>query len=183
MIERLIAFALLILLSPLCFVISILIIMEDGFPILYSQKRPGKNHVIFKLSKFRTMWNDTPEVATHELKHPEDYLLKIGRIIRRLSFDEIPNLINVIKGDIRFIGPRPALYNQYDLIALREKYGIDKQKPGITGWAQVNGRDELDISQKVELDKWYLNNRSLSIDIKILYWTFTKSLASSKISH
>ena len=128
MLERLIAFALLISLSPLYFVISIIIVIEDGFPILYSQKRPGKNHKMFKIFKFRTMKKGTPEVATHELKNPEHYLLKIGRIIRRFSFDEIPNLINVMMGDIRFIGPRPALHNQYDLISLRESYGIDKLK-------------------------------------------------------
>lgn len=172
-----------IIISPIYFLIAILIFIEDGFPIHFKQKRPGKNHVIFNFYKFRSMKKNTPNVATHLLVNPEQYLLKIGHIIRRLSLDELPNLLNVIKGDIVFVGPRPALYNQYDLIALREKYGIDKLKPGITGWAQINGRDEISIEEKVKLEKWYLENRSFLLDVKIFILTLLKTLKSEGVTH
>jgi O-antigen biosynthesis protein WbqP len=129
------------------------------------------------------MKKNTPNVATHLLENPEQYLLKIGKIIRKLSLDELPNLVNVIKGNIGFVGPRPALYNQDDLLSLRVKYGIDKLKPGITGWAQVNGRDEIPISQKVELEKYYLENKSLSLDVKILFMTVKNILVGKDVSH
>jgi O-antigen biosynthesis protein WbqP len=129
------------------------------------------------------MKRSTPELATHLLSSPDQYLLGIGKYLRKFSLDEIPNLINIIKGEMVFVGPRPALYNQYDLIDLRKKYGIDKLKPGITGWAQINGRDELSIEDKVAFDKEYLEKKSLQFDLKILWLTFVKVLLGSGIKH
>ena len=163
--------------------IAILIFMEDGRPILFHQKRPGQYHKIFYFYKFRTMKNDTPEVATHLLKNPDQYLLRIGSFLRKFSLDELPNLVNVIKGNIGFVGPRPALYNQDDLISLREKYGIDKLRPGITGWAQINGRDEISIEEKVQLEKYYLDHKSFYFDIKILFLTFKYALLGKGVTH
>jgi len=181
--QQILAIIIFILISPIYFFISLIIFIEDGFPIHFKQKRPGKNHTIFDFYKFRSMKKNTPNVATHLLENPEQYLLKIGKIIRKLSLDELPNLINVIKGQVGFVGPRPALYNQDDLLALRVKYGIDKLKPGITGWAQVNGRDEIPISQKVELEKYYLENKSFFLDIKIIFMTIKNILVGKDVSH
>ncbi len=143
--QQALALFILILISPIYLLICLVLFIEDGFPVHFKQKRPGRNHVIFNFYKFRSMKINTPDVATHLLENPDKYLLKTGRFIRKLSLDELPNLINVIRGEMNFVGPRPALYNQYDLLALREKKGIHRLKPGITGWAQVNGRDELSI--------------------------------------
>ena len=129
------------------------------------------------------MKKDTPNVATHLLTNPEQYLLKIGGLLRKLSLDELPNLINIIKGEMVFVGPRPALYNQDDLMALRVAAGVDKLIPGITGWAQVNGRDELSLEQKVALEKEYLQKKSLTIDFQILIKTFTNVLGSKGVTH
>jgi len=183
MIQRLFALFILIIISPIFLFITLAIFIEDSFPILYKQKRPGLYHRLFDFYKFRTMKKNTPVVATHLLENPEKYLLKIGAFLRRFSLDELPNLINVAKGDIEFVGPRPALYNQADLISLREKYGIDKLKPGITGWAQINGRDEISIEEKVKLEKYYLENKSLILDIKILFLTIKYSLLGKGVSH
>lgn len=183
MIQRAIGLLLFIIISPVFFFISLLIVLDDSFPVIYSQKRPGKNHRLFHFYKFRTMKKDTPEVATHLLKNPNHYLLRIGSFLRKFSLDEIPNLINVIKGDIGFVGPRPALYNQDDLILLREKYGIDKLRPGITGWAQINGRDEISIEEKVQFEKYYLDHKSFYFDVKILFLTFKYALLGKGVSH
>jgi len=129
------------------------------------------------------MKKDTPNVATHLLTNPEQYLLKIGALLRKLSLDELPNLINIIKGEMVFVGPRPALYNQDDLMALRVAAGVDKHIPGITGWAQVNGRDELSLEQKVALEKEYLSKKTLFIDFQILIKTFTNVLFSKGVTH
>ena len=129
------------------------------------------------------MKKDTPNVATHLLTNPEQYLLKIGALLRKLSLDELPNLINIIKGEMVFVGPRPALYNQDDLMALRVGAGVDKLIPGITGWSQVNGRDELSLEQKVALEKEYLVKKSLSVDFQILIKTFTNVLSSKGVTH
>ena len=129
------------------------------------------------------MKKNTPNVATHLLENPEQFLLKIGRILRKLSFDELPNLINIIKGEMVFVGPRPALYNQEDLIVLRVAAGVDKLKPGITGWAQINGRDEISIEAKVELEKQYLRRKSFFFDLSIIIKTFTNVLFSKGVSH
>ena len=129
------------------------------------------------------MKKDTPNIATHLLTNPEQYLLKIGALLRKLSLDELPNLINIIRGEMVFVGPRPALYNQDDLMALRAAAGVDKLIPGITGWAQVNGRDELSLEQKVALEKEYLAKKSLTVDFQILIKTFTNVLFSKGVTH
>lgn len=183
MLSRLLAIIVLLLLSPVFIIVGITIVFEDGMPLFFKQKRVGINNSIFLIYKFRSMKKNTPDVATHLLKNPEQYLLKMGKIIRKLSLDELPNLINIIKGEMVFVGPRPALYNQYDLIELRTKYGVEKLKPGITGWAQINGRDEIAILDKVLLDKEYLNKKSLFFDIQIVVKTFTNVLFSKGVTH
>ena len=160
-----------------------MIFLEDGFPIFFIQKRVGINHTFFKIYKFRSMKKNTPNVATHLLTNPDQYLLKIGKFIRKTSLDELPNLINIIKGEMVFVGPRPALYNQDDLIALREASGVNKLKPGITGWAQINGRDEISIAQKVQLEQEYLYKKSFLFDLEIIIKTFTNVLFRKGVSH
>lgn len=150
---------------------------------LYWSDRVGKNNKIFKMPKFRSMRIDTPSVATHLLDNPRVYLSSIGGFLRRSSLDELPQLFSVLKGDMSFVGPRPALFNQDDLIALRAEKGVDKLLPGITGWAQVNGRDELSIPDKVALDVEYLNRKSFWFDIKILWMTFLKVIKRDGVSH
>jgi O-antigen biosynthesis protein WbqP len=183
MLNRIAALILLIILSPIFIIVGLLIFIQDGFPVFFKQKRVGVNYSFFHIYKFRTMKKDTPNVATHLLSNPEQYLLKIGALLRKLSLDELPNLINIIKGEMVFVGPRPALYNQDDLMALRVTAGIDKLIPGITGWAQVNGRDELSLEQKVTLEKEYLVKKSLFIDFQILIKTFTNVLGSKGVTH
>jgi O-antigen biosynthesis protein WbqP len=183
MITRLAALMLFILFSPIYFFLCILIFIEDGFPILFSQKRVGVNYTFFNIYKFRSMKKNTPNVATHLLINPEQYLLKIGKFIRRTSLDELPNLINIIKGEMLFVGPRPALYNQEDLMALRIAANVDKLKPGITGWAQINGRDDISIEKKVQLEKEYLLKKSFLFDVVIIIKTFTNVLFSKGVSH
>ncbi len=150
---------------------------------LYWSNRIGRNNEIFKMPKFRSMLIDTPDVATHLLNTPDSYLSPIGTFLRRSSLDEFPQLFSVLKGDMSFIGPRPALHNQDDLIALRTKKGVDKLLPGITGWAQVNGRDKLSIPDKVALDVEYLNRQSFWFDMKILWMTFLKVLKHDGVRH
>ena len=183
MINRFIAFFFLIILSPIFIIVGLLIFIQDGFPVFFKQKRVGVNYSFFYIYKFRTMKKDTPNVATHLLTNTEQYLLKIGALLRKLSLDELPNLINIIKGEMVFVGPRPALYNQDDLMALRVAAGVDKLIPGITGWAQVNGRDELSLEQKVILEKEYLAKKSLFIDFQILIKTFANVLGSKGVTH
>jgi len=151
--------------------------------VLYWSDRVGKNNKIFKMPKFRSMLTDTPAVATHLLDNPDVYLSPIGRFLRRSSLDELPQLFSVLKGDMSFVGPRPALFNQEDLIALRSEKGVDKLLPGITGWAQVNGRDELSIPDKVALDTEYLDRQSFWFDMKILWMTFLKVINRDGVSH
>ena len=183
MLNRLFALLLLLLLSPIFLIVSIAILIEDGFPVFFTQKRIGINHTFFNIYKFRSMKKNTPNVATHLLTNPEQYLLKIGGLLRKLSLDELPNLINIIKGEMAFVGPRPALYNQNDLMALRVATGVDKLKPGITGWAQINGRDEISIVQKVQLEQEYLYRKSFLFDLEIIIKTFTNVLFSKGVSH
>jgi O-antigen biosynthesis protein WbqP len=183
MINRLLALFLIILFSPIFLIVALFIIIEDGFPVLFSQKRVGINYTYFSIYKFRSMKRNTPNVATHLLTNPEQYLLKIGKFIRKTSLDELPNLINIIKGDMVFVGPRPALYNQDDLMVLRVAAGVDKLKPGITGWAQVNGRDEISIDEKVKLEKEYLIKKSLLFDFQIVIKTFTNVLFGKGVTH
>jgi len=183
MVNRIIAILVLLLISPIFILVALLIWLEDGFPFFFKQKRVGVNYTFFMIYKFRSMKKNTPNVATHLLGDPKKYLLKSGSIIRKLSFDELPNLINIIKGDMVFVGPRPALYNQDDLMALRIAAGVDKLKPGITGWAQINGRDELSLEDKVAYEKEYLNRKSILFDLKIVVMTFTSVLASKGVNH
>ncbi len=150
---------------------------------LYWSDRVGKNNKMFKMPKFRSMLIDTPAVATHLLDNPDSYLSPIGGFLRRTSLDELPQLFSVLKGDMSFVGPRPALFNQEDLIALRKEKGVDKLLPGITGWAQVNGRDELSIADKLTLDVEYLNHQSFWFDMKILWMTFLKVIRRDGVSH
>ena len=183
MISRIIALVSLLLLLPFFLLVALLIIIEDGSPIFFKQKRVGKDFTFFEIYKFRSMKNNTPNVATHLLENPKQYLLKCGGIIRKLSIDELPNLINILKGEMVFVGPRPALYNQEDLMNLRVRFNVDKLKPGITGWAQINGRDEISIEQKVALEVDYLHRKSIWLDFKIIILTFTSILKIKGISH
>jgi O-antigen biosynthesis protein WbqP len=183
MFNRLFAFILLIFLSPIFIIVAIVIILEDGLPVLFTQKRVGINYTFFKIYKFRSMKKNTPNVATHLLENPDQYLLKIGKFIRKTSLDELPNLINIIKGEMVFVGPRPALYNQDDLMKFRVATGVSKLKPGITGWAQINGRDELTIPQKVQLEQEYLYKKSFLFDIEIIIKTFTNVLFRKGVNH
>jgi len=183
MLNHLFALILILFLSPIFLFVSIAILIEDGFPVFFTQKRVGINYTFFKIYKFRSMKKNTPNVATHLLENPDQYLLKIGKFIRKTSLDELPNLINIIKGEMVFVGPRPALYNQDDLMTFRVATGVSKLKPGITGWAQINGRDEISIAQKVQLEQEYLYKRSLLFDIEIVIKTFTRVLFSKGVSH
>ena len=163
--------------------ICIAIRLSSKGSALYWSNRIGRNNEIFKMPKFRSMLIDTPDVATHLLNTPDSYLSPIGTFLRRFSLDEFPQLFSVLKGDMSFIGPRPALHNQDDLIALRTKKGVDKLLPGITGWAQVNGRDKLSIPDKVALDVEYLNRQSFWFDMKILWMTFLKVMKRDGVNH
>ena len=183
MLSRLFAFLLLILFLPISLLVTLSILIEDGFPVLFTQNRVGINYSFFNIYKFRSMKKNTPNVATHLLENPDEYLLKIGRFIRKTSLDELPNLINIIKGEMVFVGPRPALFNQDDLMDLRVATGVSKLKPGITGWAQINGRDEISIFEKVKLEQEYLQKKSFLFDIKIIIKTSINVLFSKGVSH
>jgi O-antigen biosynthesis protein WbqP len=183
MFNKFFAILLLVLLAPVFIIVALFISVEDGFPIFFKQKRVGVNYTFFNIYKFRSMKKDTPNVATHLLENPAQYVLRIGSILRKLSLDELPNLINIIKGEMVFVGPRPALYNQEDLMQLRVNAGVEKLKPGITGWAQINGRDEISIEEKVKLEKEYLEQKSIGFDIKIVVLTFTSVLKSEGVNH
>lgn len=152
-------------------------------PALYWSDRVGKNNKIFRMPKFRSMHVGTPALATHLLRDPHAYLTPIGSFLRKSSLDELPQLWSILKGDMSFVGPRPALFNQDDLIRLRTEAGVDKLLPGLTGWAQINGRDELPIPQKVNLDIEYMQRQSLWFDITILWMTFLKVLKRDGVSH
>jgi len=181
--DSLLGAAILVFLLIPMLLIAIAIRFSSKGSALYWSDRVGKNNKIFKMPKFRSMLVDTPAVATHLLDNPDSYLSPIGGFLRRSSLDELPQLFSVLKGDMSFVGPRPALFNQDDLIALRTENGVDKLLPGITGWAQVNGRDELSIPDKVALDVEYLDCQSFWFDIKILWMTFLKVVKRDGISH
>jgi len=181
--DLILAIFLSLLLSALILLAAILVVVTSRGPALYWSDRVGINNKIFKMPKFRSMLIDTPAVATHLLNNPDAYLSPIGGFLRRSSLDELPQLFSVLKGDMSFVGPRPALFNQDDLIALRTVNGVDKLLPGITGWAQVNGRDELSIPDKVALDIEYLDRQSFWFDIKILWMTFLKVVKRDDVSH
>ena len=181
--NRLIALVMLLILAPLFLVVSLAIFLEDGVPVFFVQKRVGKDYSFFPLYKFRTMKKNTPNVATHLLENPQQYLLGLGGLLRKLSLDELPNLINIVKGNMNFIGPRPALYNQDDLMALRVAAKVHTQMPGITGWAQINGRDTISLKEKVALEVYYRENQSLALDIKIIWRTFFKVAGDASVTH
>jgi O-antigen biosynthesis protein WbqP len=164
-------------------IIGALIRLDSKGPVLYWSERIGKNNLIFKMPKFRTMRVGTPAVATHLLRNPQNYVTPIGRILRRLSLDELPQLISVFKGDMSFVGPRPALFNQYDLIDLRTRKGIYRLTPGVTGWAQINGRDEIPIPVKVQYDADYLLRRSFAFDLRVLGLTIIRVAYRSGVAH
>ena len=174
--------ALMVLFLLLIIVTTLVWITSKG-PALYWSERIGRNNHIFKMPKFRTMRINTPAVATHLLSDPEQYLTPIGSFLRKSSLDELPQLWSIIKGDMSFVGPRPALFNQDDLVALRTEYGVDKLLPGLTGWAQINGRDELPIPIKVKLDVEYMHKQSFFLDVKIIFLTFLKVLRRDGIQH
>jgi len=171
-----------VLVFPVIF-IAVLIKSTSKGPILFWSKRVGFDNEIFAMPKFRTMRIDTPDVATHLLEDPDTYLISVGSFLRKYSLDEFPQVWSVLTGDMSLVGPRPALYNQYDLIELRTRRGIHQLVPGITGWAQVNGRDSISIAAKVEYDEYYLKNRSFFFDLKILWMTFLKVLSSEGVKH
>ncbi len=184
--KRLIEILIVLFISTIIFLPSILLIIlikiETRGPALYWSQRVGKNSKIFLMPKFRSMKLDTPEVATSIL-NSEVYITRVGNLIRKSSIDELPQLFSILKGDMSFIGPRPALFNQDDLVSLRKINFIDKMKPGVTGWAQINGRDDISIEEKVKLEIYYLENKSLFLDIKIVTLTLFYVIISRNISH
>ena len=171
-----------ILALPMLF-IAITVSLTSKGAVLYWSDRVGRDNKIFKMPKFRSMYLETPPIPTHLMTNTNEFLSPIGGFIRRLSLDELPQLFSILKGDMSFVGPRPALFNQDDLIALRKAKGIHKLVPGVTGWAQVNGRDNLSIVDKVQFDLEYMNHRSFWFDLKILWMTFLKVIKSEGISH
>ena len=181
--SKLFSLILIICLSPVFALVALAIIIDDGLPMFFKQKRVGLNNVHFWIYKFRTMKKDTPDIATHLVKDGTSLYTSIGPFLRKFSFDELPQLFNILKGDMIFIGPRPALYNQDDLINLRTKAEVHTLQPGVTGWAQVNGRDELGIPDKVKMDIYYLENQSLWLDIKIIFMTVLKVFKTEGVSH
>lgn len=183
MTNRIIGILLFFLSSPFLLIISLIIFIDDGFPALYKQKRIGLHNSEFKVYKFRTMKKGIPDIPTHLVKNPQSLYTRSGQLLRKFSLDELPQLINIIKGDMIFVGPRPALYNQDDLIKLRTKVGVHELMPGVTGWAQINGRDELSIPVKVQFDEYYLKNRSWFFDLKIIFLTLFRVLWMKGVSH
>jgi O-antigen biosynthesis protein WbqP len=187
MLKRVVDLFLAAVVSLLLFVpivlVAIFVRLTSRGPILYWSNRVGKNNKIFPMPKFRTMKIGTPVVATHLLQNPSEYLTPIGQFLRKSSLDELPQLCSIWRGDMSFVGPRPALFNQYDLIELRTKFGVDRLLPGLTGWAQINGRDDLAIPDKVNLDYEYLQKESLVFDLKILAMTALKVMQRHGVSH
>lgn len=172
MIDRFLAFIGLIVLSPLFLILIIAIKLDSPGPIFFRQKRVGIHKTHFEILKFRTMRTDTPkDMPTHMLKNPDQYITKVGRFLRKTSLDELPQIINILKGDMAIVGPRPALWNQYDLIEERDKYGANDILPGLTGWAQINGRDELEIPVKAKLDGDYVAKMSFGMDLRCILGT------------
>jgi O-antigen biosynthesis protein WbqP len=174
--------ALTILAIPML-VVALLVRLTSPGPVFYWSDRVGKNNIIFKMPKFRTMRTDTPAVATHLLGDPDRWLTPIGRFLRKSSLDELPQLFSILAGHMSFVGPRPALFNQDDLVALRTEKGVHRLTPGLTGWAQINGRDELPIPVKVEFDEYYFKNQSIALDVQIIFRTFIKVVKSEGVDH
>jgi len=163
--------------------IAIIIKSESRGPSIFYSKRFGKNKNIFLMPKFRSMKVNTPQLATNLLNNSENYITTFGMFLRKTSLDELPQLWSILKGDMTFVGPRPALFNQYDLIDLRQKFGLNLLTPGLTGWAQINGRDQISLYKKVEIERFYQINQSIMLDLKILYLTFLKVIKMKDIKH
>jgi len=178
-----VAIFLIVLFLPIILLFAIAVRITSPGPVLYWSDRVGRHNVIFSMPKFRSMRINTPALPTHLLNNPEQWLTPIGSFLRKSSIDELPQLWSILKGDMSFVGPRPALFNQDDLIALRTEKGVHELMPGLTGWAQINGRDELPIPQKVELDAEYMEKQSFFFDLKILWMTAMKVLARDGVSH
>lgn len=174
--------ALVMLLVPIILV-ALLVKLTSKGPAIYWSDRVGRHNAIFRMPKFRTMRIDTPAVATHLLSNPQQFLTPIGSFLRKSSLDELPQLWSILKGDMSFVGPRPALFNQDDLISLRTSCGVDNIRPGLTGWAQINGRDELPIPQKVQLDVEYMQQQSFGLDLRIIFLTFWKVFRRDGVTH
>lgn len=181
--QRIMALLMIIILSPLFLIIALVIFFDDGSPILFKQKRVGINYTFFTMYKFRSMKRDSPDIATHLFDNPEKYHLNSGKIIRKYSLDELPNLINILMGDMGFIGPRPMIPSQEDLMKLRINAGIEKLLPGVTGWAQINGRDEISLEDKVAFEKEYFENKSIWFDLKIILLTCLRVFSRSGVTH
>ena len=181
--DLLAALGLILTFAPLFLLVVLVVRLTSVGPVLFRTQRVGQGNKLFTMYKFRTMRIDTPQLATHLLREPDQFLTPIGKLLRRTSLDELPQLVNVLHGDMSMVGPRPALFNQDDLITMRTDRGVHELTPGITGWAQVNGRDELPIPEKVKLDEWYLKNRSLWLDFKILGMTVFKVIRKEGVVH
>ena len=178
----LVIFLLILLALPMA-IIAIVVYATSKGPIIYWSNRVGVDKSLFRMPKFRSMKIETPIVATHLISEVDQYISPIGGFLRKYSLDELPQLYSILKGDMSFIGPRPALFNQHDLIQLREDNGINKLIPGLTGWAQVNGRDDLSIDEKVKYEIEYLNNKNFLFDLKIFWMTFLKVIRKQGVSH
>ena len=170
-----------IILSPVILIVALAVKFTSPGPILFKQRRIGKDNVEFEIYKFRTMRIDTPNVPTHLLENPEQWITPVGKFLRKTSLDELPQLFNILKGEMSIVGPRPALYNQIDLKEMRTEAGVHKLVPGLTGWAQINGRDEIPLSLKVKLDKEYLERKNFFFDIKIIFMTVLSVLKSEGV--
>ena len=181
--DLLLALAAAVVLAVPVLLVGMAVRLTSPGPALYWSDRVGRHNAIFKMPKFRSMRMGTPAVATHLLADPKAHLTPIGSFLRKSSLDELPQLWSILAGDMSFVGPRPALFNQHDLIALRTRLGVHELVPGLTGWAQINGRDELPIPDKVKLDVEYLQRQSLSLDIRILWMTFVKVIRRDGITH
>lgn len=170
-----------IILSPVILIVALAVKFTSPGPILFKQRRIGKDNVEFEIYKFRTMRIDTPNVPTHLLENPDQWITPVGKFLRKTSLDELPQLFNILKGEMSIVGPRPALYNQIDLRDMRTAVGVHKLIPGLTGWAQINGRDEIPLSLKVRLDKEYLDRKSFLFDIKIIFMTVLSVIKSDGV--
>ncbi|MGA0606721.1 sugar transferase [Phenylobacterium sp. VNQ135] len=173
----------LVVLSPVLLGLAIAVRLDSPGPALHWSRRVGRHNRIFRMPKFRTMRTDAPDVATHLLAEPDRWITPLGRVLRRTSLDELPQLWSVLTGEMSLVGPRPALFNQDDLVALRTEAGVDRLRPGVTGWAQINGRDELPIPEKVRLDREYMQRMSLGFDLAIIWRTASQAFSGRGISH
>ncbi|MFC4303463.1 sugar transferase [Cohnella boryungensis] len=180
-IDILLAMLAIIIFSPLLILITLIIKLESPGPVIFKQRRIGSGGNPFWIYKFRTMRIDTPELPTHLLKSPDRYITRIGRLLRKSSLDELPQLLNILIGNMSIVGPRPALHNQHDLIVLRDRLGVSRLTPGLTGWAQINGRDDITDEQKAELDHYYLKHHSLFFDLKIMGLTMISVVLSKGV--